>query len=169
MKPFLPCALKPDHIVGFHVWRNPLKNREPKSLRITFTKFARSRHGPRQRSSTISRGYFLLRRQTPRSLCHRRYRRCSRYPAWSVTKTVASSTTIPVDRSVTDRIRRLNSLVVAVLCGGSGAKRRIKLVRSDGPADLVFQSLRKGAPMRDGNILRRHLCPAAIKLGIDPK
>src|SRR5260370_6461831 len=38
MKPFLPCALKPDHIVGFHVWRNPLKNREPKSLRITFTK-----------------------------------------------------------------------------------------------------------------------------------
>ena len=88
---------------------------------------------------------------------------------WSVTKTVASSTTIPVDRSVTDRIRRLKSLEVEVRWGGSGAKRRIKLVRSDGPQDLVFQSLRKGAPMRDGNILRRHLRPAALNLGIDPK
>ncbi len=88
---------------------------------------------------------------------------------WSVTKTVASSTTIPVDRSVTDRIRRLKSLEVEVRWGGSGAKRRIKVVRSDGPHDLVFQSLRKGAPMRDGNILRRHLRPAAVKLGIDPK
>jgi integrase len=88
---------------------------------------------------------------------------------WSVTKTVASSTTIPVDSSVTDRIRRLKSLEVEVRWGGSGAKRRIKLVRSDGPQDLVFQSLRKGAPMRDGNILRRHLRPAALKLGIDPK
>jgi hypothetical protein len=39
----------------------------------------------------------------------------------------------------------------------------------DGPQDLVFQSLRKGAPMRDGNILRRHLRPAALKLGIDPR
>jgi integrase len=88
---------------------------------------------------------------------------------WSVTKTVASSTTIPVDRSVTDRIRRLKSLEVEVKWGGKGAKRRIKLVRSDGPQDLVFQSLRTGAPMRDGNILRRHLRPAALKLGIDPK
>jgi integrase len=33
----------------------------------------------------------------------------------------------------------------------------------------VFQSVRKGGPMRDGNILRRHLRPAAEKLGIDPK
>jgi integrase len=88
---------------------------------------------------------------------------------WSVTKTVASSTTIPVDRSVTDRIRRLKTLEVEVNWGGKDAKRRIKLVRSDRPQDLVFQSLRKGAPMRDGNILRRHLRPAALKLGIDPK
>ncbi len=42
-------------------------------------------------------------------------------------------------------------------------------MRADGPQDLVFQSLRTGVPMRDGNILRRHLRPAALKLGIDPK
>ncbi len=53
--------------------------------------------------------------------------------------------------------------------GGKGAKKRIKLVRSDAPHDLVFPSLRTGAPMRDGNILRRHLRPAALKLGMDPK
>jgi ATP-dependent helicase/nuclease subunit A len=88
---------------------------------------------------------------------------------WSVTKTVASSTTIPIDRSVMDRILGLKNLEVEVNWGGKGAKRRIKVVRKDGPKDLVFQSLRKGAPMRDGNILRRHLRPAALKLGIDPK
>jgi len=88
---------------------------------------------------------------------------------WSVTKTAASSTTIPVDRSVTDRIRRLKSLEVEVNWGGNGAKKRVRVVRSDRPQDLVFQSLRKGTPMRDGNILRRHLRPAALKLGIDPK
>src|SRR5438309_476240 len=88
---------------------------------------------------------------------------------WSVTKTVASSTTIPVDRSVVDRILRLKELEVQVNWGGKGAKKRIKLVRTAGPKDLVFQSLRKGAPMSDGNILRRHLRPAALSLGIDPK
>jgi hypothetical protein len=33
----------------------------------------------------------------------------------------------------------------------------------------IVPSKFEGAPMRDGNILRRHLRPAAIKLGIDPK
>ena len=33
----------------------------------------------------------------------------------------------------------------------------------------MFQSLRRGAPLSDGNVLRRHLRPAAIKLGLDPK
>lgn len=88
---------------------------------------------------------------------------------WSVTKTVASSTTIPVDRSIIDRILRLKSLEVEIKWGGKGAKKGIKIVRRDGPQDLVFQSLRKGTPMHDGNILRRHLRPAAIKLSIDPK
>jgi integrase len=88
---------------------------------------------------------------------------------WSITKTASSATTIGVALSVISRIRRLKTLDVELNWGGSGARKRIKLVRSDGPQDLVFQSLRKGAPMRDGNVLRRHLRPAALKLGMDPK
>src|SRR5262245_27247823 len=49
--------------------------------------------------------------------------------------------------------------------GAESAKKRIKLVRSDGPTDLVFQSMRAGAPMRDENILRRHLRPAVLRVG----
>jgi len=43
--------------------------------------------------------------------------------------------------------------------------RKYKIVKSDGPDDLVFQSLRKGAPMRDNNILSRHIEPTARQLG----
>ena len=57
---------------------------------------------------------------------------------------------------------------VEINWGGKAAKKRFKLVRSDGPKDLVFQLLRRGAPLSDGNVLRRHLRPAAIKLGLDP-
>lgn len=88
---------------------------------------------------------------------------------WSVTKTVGSAATIGVSPAVIARIRRLPALEVELSWGGRGAKKRIKLVRATGPRDLVFQSLRKGGPMNDGNILRRHLRPAAIKLGIDPQ
>jgi integrase len=88
---------------------------------------------------------------------------------WSVTKTQGSSATISVDPAVIARIRRLKTLEVELNWGGKGAKKRVKLVRADGPHDLVFQSVRNGGPMRDGNILRRHLRPAALKLGIDPK
>jgi integrase len=88
---------------------------------------------------------------------------------WSVTKTTGSSTTIGVAASVISRIRKLKTLEVEINWGGKGARKRIKVVRKDGPQDLVFQSLRKGTPMGDGNILRRHLRPAAIKLGMDPK
>jgi integrase len=94
---------------------------------------------------------------------------------WSVTKTPDSAATVGVPPSVIERIRKLKKLEVELNWGGkrakSGnrAKKRIKLVRSDGPQDLVFQSLRSGVPMRDGNILRRHLRPAAIKLGMNPK
>ena len=42
-------------------------------------------------------------------------------------------------------------------------------MRSVGPKDLVFQSLRKSAPISDRIVLRRYLRPAALKLGIDPK
>lgn len=88
---------------------------------------------------------------------------------WSVTKTEGSAATIGVDPSVIARINRLKTLTVELNWGGKGAKKKIKLVRSDEPQSLVFQSVRKGGPMRDGNILRRHLRPAAEKLGIDPK
>ena len=88
---------------------------------------------------------------------------------WSVTKTEGSVATIGVDPSVIARINRLKTLSIELNWGGKGAKKKIKLVRSDEPQSLVFQSVRKGGPMRDGNILRRHLRPAAEKLGIDLK
>jgi integrase len=39
-------------------------------------------------------------------------------------------------------------------------------VKSDDPDALVFQSVAKGAPMRDNVILSRHIKPAARQLGI---
>jgi integrase len=88
---------------------------------------------------------------------------------WSVTKTTGSSATIGVPQSVIARIYRLKTLSVVINWGGKGAKKCFKLVRSDKPEDLVFQSIRKGGPMNDQNILRRHLRPAALRLGLDPK
>jgi hypothetical protein len=41
--------------------------------------------------------------------------------------------------------------------------RHYKVVKSDRPEDLVFQSVRTGAAMRDNNILSRHIKPAARK------
>ena len=40
-------------------------------------------------------------------------------------------------------------------------------MKKDGPSDLVFQSVKTGQPMRDNNILSRHIKPAARKLGLD--
>jgi hypothetical protein len=57
---------------------------------------------------------------------------------------------------------------VTINWGGKGATKKIKLVRSDAPGSLVFQSLRSGAPMSDHNILSRHIKPAAKKLGLGP-
>jgi len=39
-------------------------------------------------------------------------------------------------------------------------------VKSDGPDDLVFQSVKTGAPIRDNIVLCRHIKPAARKLGV---
>lgn len=44
--------------------------------------------------------------------------------------------------------------------------RQYKLVKSDDPDALVFQSVKDGQPMNDQNILKRHLQPAARKLGL---
>jgi integrase len=79
-------------------------------------------------------------------------------------KSAASRATISVDAHVIQRIERLKSLEVMVRAGRG--IRRYNAVKSDGPEDLVFQSVMKGAPMRDNNILTRHIKPAARKLKI---
>ena len=83
---------------------------------------------------------------------------------WGAPKSEASNATIPVNRAVIARIDRLKTLMVEVKAGR--AIRRYPAVKSDGPDDSVFQSVSKGAPMRDNTILVRHIKPAARKLGI---
>jgi integrase len=79
-------------------------------------------------------------------------------------KSASSRATIPVDAHVIERIERLKTLEVSVKAGR--ATRRYKVVKSDGPDHLVFQSVAKAAPMRDNNVLTRHIKPAARKLDI---
>lgn len=83
---------------------------------------------------------------------------------WAAPKSDASNTTIPVNRNVIERIQRLRTMTVEVKAG-SGI-RRYQVVKSGEPDDLVFQSVRSGKPMRDNNILTRHIKPAARTLGI---
>jgi len=90
--------------------------------------------------------------------------RCCR-GEWGAPKSEASSATIAVNSAVIQRIHSLRNLVVEVKAGS--ARRRYRVVKSDGPDDLVFQSLVKGRPMRDNNILARHIKPAARKLHLD--
>jgi site-specific recombinase XerD len=58
----------------------------------------------------------------------------------------------------------LHTLTVEVRAGR--AIRKHRLVKAGGPDDLVFQSVQKGVPMDDQNVLKRHLQPAARKLGL---
>jgi len=83
---------------------------------------------------------------------------------WSAPKTEASAAPIAVAPQVIERIQRLKSLTVDVRAGH--AMRHHKVVKADGPDDLVFQSVWTGKPMRDGNILKRFIKPAANKLGL---
>jgi integrase len=83
---------------------------------------------------------------------------------WSVPKTEASAATIGVSPEVIARILRLKTLTVEVRAGR--AIRNHKLVKSDEPDALVFQSVQDGKPMNDQNILKRHIQPAARKLGL---
>jgi integrase len=84
---------------------------------------------------------------------------------WSAPKSEASNAPVAVQRHVIERIHRLKLLTVDGRCGH--AVRKYKLVKSDEPADLVFQSVRQGKPMRDNNILTRHIKPAARALGLE--
>jgi integrase len=83
---------------------------------------------------------------------------------WGAPKSHASNTTVPVNRAVTQRIHGLKMITVQVKAGR--AVRRYPAVKRDGPDDLVFQSVAKGAPMRDNNILVRHIKPAGLALGM---
>jgi integrase len=83
---------------------------------------------------------------------------------WGAPKSAASNAVIPVNLAVIDRIHRLKRLTVEVRAGR--ALRRYPAVKSSAPDYLVFQSVKKGAPMRDNNILVRHIKPAARAIGL---
>jgi len=83
---------------------------------------------------------------------------------WGAPKSEASNATIPVNRAVIVRLDRLKGLVIEVKAGHG--LRKYPAVKASGPDDLVFQSVAKGAPMRDNNILVRHIKPAAVKIGM---
>jgi integrase len=83
---------------------------------------------------------------------------------WGAPKSDASNATVPVKREVVERLQLLKTLTVEVKAGN--ATRSVRAVKSNGPDDLVFPSLEKGGPMRDNNILVRHLKPAGEKVGI---
>jgi len=83
---------------------------------------------------------------------------------WAAPKTEASAAPIAVEPQVLARIHRLKSLTVDVRAGRG--VRHFKVVKAEGPDDLVFQSVKDGKPMSDGNILKRFIKPAAKKLGL---
>jgi integrase len=83
---------------------------------------------------------------------------------WGAPKSESSNATIGVNRCVIERIERLRILIVEVRAGH--AIRKYRVIKSDGPNDLVFQSVKDGKPIRDNNILTRFIKPAARKLGL---
>jgi integrase len=83
---------------------------------------------------------------------------------WSVPKTQASAATIGISPDVIKRITRLKNLTVKIMAGR--AIRSYKLVKSDAPDALIFQSVKDGKPMNDQNVLKRHIQPAARRLGL---
>lgn len=83
---------------------------------------------------------------------------------WGAPKSDASNATIAVNHCVIERIHRLGVLTVEVRAGR--AVRKYRVVKSEGPDDLVFQSVKDGKPMRDNNILSRFIKPAARQIGL---
>jgi integrase len=84
---------------------------------------------------------------------------------WSTPKTSASAATIGVAPEVIARIHRLKSLRIEVRAGK--ATRHYQAIKSAGPDDLVFQSIKDGKPMSDQNVLKRHVQPVARRLGLN--
>jgi integrase len=87
---------------------------------------------------------------------------------WGAPKSDASNATIAINPCVVERIHRLKLLTVEVKGGGPGNKaiRKYKVVKSCGPDNLFFQSVRDGKAMRDNNILSRFIKPAARTMGL---
>jgi len=87
---------------------------------------------------------------------------------WGAPKSESSNATIGVNRCVVERIHRLKLLTVEVKDGGASNKaiRKYKVVKSCGPDDLVFQSVRDGKPLRDNATLSRFIKPAARAIGL---
>jgi len=84
---------------------------------------------------------------------------------WGCPKSDASNATVAVNAAVIERIERLKILTGEVKAGR--ATRRYPALKGTGPDDLVFQSvMKKGQPMRDNNILVRHIKPAGKALGV---
>ena len=83
---------------------------------------------------------------------------------WGAPKSESSNATIAVNRAVIERIHRLKLLTIEVKAGR--AIRKYRVVKLDGPDNLVFQSVRDGKPIRDNNILTRFIKPAARSLGL---
>jgi integrase len=83
---------------------------------------------------------------------------------WGAPKSEASNATIGVNGCVVDRIHRLKGLTVEVRDGN--AIRKYKVVKSDGPDDLVFQGVQSGGPLRDNNILVRFIKPAVRSMDL---
>jgi integrase len=83
----------------------------------------------------------------------------------SAPKSDASNATIAVTPDVISRIFKLKGMTVKI-GGGRGGHQTFKVVKSESPDAFVFQSVRKGAPMRDNNILIRHIKPAGKALGM---
>lgn len=84
---------------------------------------------------------------------------------WGAPKSAASNATIAVNRSVVERIHRLKTLTVNVRAG-RGAVRHCRVVKQNGPDDLVFQGVLKGGPQSANNVLCDHIKPAARSMGI---
>lgn len=86
---------------------------------------------------------------------------------WDEPKSDASRATIAVDDHVIERIQKLKSIDVVIRAGR--AFQRYKAVKSDGPDDLVFQSVKgipkpkrnslipRGRTYRIGAVLKPHL------------
>jgi integrase len=85
--------------------------------------------------------------------------------AWAPPKSKASIRVVPLPAGVFERIESLKTMTVEV-GGGRAGYQTFKVVKSTAPDALVFQSVRSGKPLRDNNVLSRHIKPAARALGI---